>query len=344
MEQHFLDLDELLGNIADGLIAHYAFDGCSFAIWKADEGMLVNRYARLPARLQEMENTYRSFRFQANDSTIAGLAFTQQAPQIIDAQSVVGHSQTIKDVYGRWGFATFAAWPIVHYRADGRQQVIGVFTGFYETAHVGPEMRNEIAIRLATAAASIEGLLDQEQFEVLDPELAVQHQLVSVLTASNRGTTLATSADPLLTYLLQRFGFDMAAVVVREGEMLNMRHSVFTAAHASAREAWAPYASINYVQDVTDGLPAVVHAQNTHFMVDDVQGLAQGMFPAKDRACLDALKTVRSFLLLPIREDGQPIGVLWLLSLSQPVVLGEGEMATLQLLADFLGSNVQRLK
>ena len=344
MEPTPLDLNDLLAQIADGLSAHYAFDGCSIALWKADEGMLVNRYARLPERLQEMENTYRSFRFQANESTIAGLAFVQQAAQIVDAQSVTQHSQTIQDVYGRWGFSTFAAWPIVHYRADGRQQVIGVFSGFYQSARVGAEMRDEIAIRLATAAASIENLLDQEQFEMLDPELVIQHQLLEVLTESNRGTTLAASADPLLNYLLQRFGFDMAAVLVPEGDMLIMHHSVFTAAHASAREAWAPYASISYVQDVTDGLPAVVHAQNTHFMVDDVQGLSQGMFPAKDRACLDALKTVHSFLLLPIREAGKPIGVLWLLSLSQPVALDDGQMATLQLLADFLGSNVQRLK
>lgn len=344
MDQSPLDLNDLLGQIADSLIAHYAFEGCSIALWDADAGVLANRYARLPERLHEMENTYRSFRFQANETTIAGLAFVQQAPQVIDAQSVGSHSQTIQDVYHRWGFATFAAWPIIHYRGDGRQQVIGVFSGFYQNARVGPEMRDEIALRLAAAAASIERLLDQEQFEVLDPDLAVQHQLVSVLTESNRATTLAASADPLCAYLMQRFGFDMAAVLVPQGDMIEMRYSVFTAPHAAARDAWAPHAAIRYTQDVTDGLPAVVYAQNTHFMVDDVQGLSQQMFPAKDRTCLDALKTVHSFLLLPIREAGRPIGVLWLLSLGQPVVLGEGELATLQLLADFLGSNMQRLK
>jgi len=344
MEHTPLDLNDLLAQIAEGLIAHYAFDGCSFALWKADEGVLVNRYARLPERLHEMENTYRSFRFQANESTIAGLAFVQQAAQVIDAQSVMQHSQTIQDVYRRWGFSTFAAWPIVHYRADGRQQVIGVFTGFYEQARVGPEMRDEINIRLATAAASIEGQLDQEQFEVLDPELAAQHQLLEVLTESNRGTTVAACAEPLCAYLFQRFGFAMAALVMQDGERLQMRFSTFTAAHAAAREAWAPQAQISYSQDVTDGVSAVVFTQNTRFMVEDVQHMSQEMFPAKDRACLDALKTVRSYLQLPIRDSGQPIGVLWLLSLGQPVALDEGQMATLQCLADFLGSNMQRLK
>lgn len=339
-DMDYLDLNDLLGKVADRLVQTYAFDGCSLALFQADEGVLVNHYARLPARLHEMENTYRSFRFQPSESTIAGLAFVRQAPQIIDRESVVQHSQTIQDVFKRWGFTTFAAWPIVLHGEHGEQRVLGVFSGFYENGRVGPELAMEVATRLAGVAPAIDGALGQEQFEVLDPELAAQHQLLQALTESNLGTSLAATAEPLCTYVTQRFGFDMAALVLPHGDGLQLAHSMFTSAYGEARGAWQELAPLGFAQDVTDSVTAVVFLQNTRFMVDDVQHMAQGMFPAKDREYLNALRTVRSYLLLPIRRRSKPAGVLLLMSLAQPVVLDEGDFATLQLLADFLGSRL----
>lgn len=336
----YIDLNDLLGKVADELMRGYAFDGCSCALFKPEEGVLVNHYARLPARLHEMENTYRSFRFQPTESTIAGLAFVRQAPQIIDTETVAQQSQTIQDVFKRWGFTTFASWPVVLHGEHGEQRVLGVFSGFYENGRVGPEMAMEVATRLAGAAPAIDAALGQEQFEVLDPELAAQHQLLQALTESNLGTSLGAAADPLCSYVMQRFGFDMAAVVLPQDDGLQVCHSTFAAAHGVARAAWQAQAPLRFAKDVTDSVTAVVFVQNTRFMVDDVQHMAQGMFPVKDREYLNALQTVRSYLLLPLRRSGQPVGVLLLMSLAQPVVLGEGELSTLQLLADFLASRL----
>lgn len=340
MEHEFLELKDLLAQVCDGLMQNYAFDGCSFALFKPEEGMLVNHHAQLPARLHEMENTYRSFRFQPTESTIAGLAFVRQTPQIIDSDSVQQQSQTIQDVFKRWAFTTFASWPVVLHGEHGTQRVLGVFSGFYENGRVGPEMTMEVATRLAGVAPSIEAALGQEQFEVLDPELAAQHQLLQALTESNLGASLGAAADPLCSYMMQRFGFDMAALVLPQGDGLEVCHSTFSAAHGAVQAAWQAQAPLRFAKDVTDSVTAVAFVQNTRFMVDDVQHMAQGMFPVKDREYLNALQTVRSYLLLPVRRSGHPLGVLLLMSLAQPVVLNEGDFATLQLLADFLASRL----
>ncbi len=135
----------------------------------------------------------------------------------------------------------------------------------------------------------------------------------------------------------------MAAVVLREGESLVLRHDIFSPAYAHLQENWRRFNGLRFTPEVSDGLTAVVHAQNSHFMVDDAQNISLAPFPAKDRDILQVLQTVRSYLLLPIRAAGKPVGVLWLLSLSQPVAPDKGEIDTMQLIADFLGTALRRL-
>lgn len=135
----------------------------------------------------------------------------------------------------------------------------------------------------------------------------------------------------------------MAAVVLREGDALSLRYDVFKPGYAHLQETWDRFAGLRFTQDVGDGLTAVVHAQNSYFMVDDVQQISQAPFPAKDREILQALQTVRSYLMLPIRVAGKPAGVLWLLSLGQPAAIDKSAIETVQLIADFMGTALARL-
>lgn len=338
----FQELDDILANLAGNIVRSYDFDGYAIALWNAADGMLVNQCAQLPPRLQEIEPALRSFRFQPNGSTISGLCFSENRAHVIDAHSVTAYSATIQDLHQRWQFSTFAAWPI-RLQRDGAESVLGVFSAFLDRGTVSPEAAAVIEQKLLAAAPAIAAALEHEQVEVLDAGLLLQHELLRALTASNQGETVAAVAEPVCTYLLRRSAFDMAAVVLREDDALTLRYDLFKPGYAHLQDSWDRLAGLRFAQDVGDGLTAVVHAQNHHFMVDDVQHMSQAPFPAKDREILQALQTVRSYLLLPIRAAGKPVGVLWLLSLGQPVVIDKGAIDTMQLIADFMGTAVRKI-
>ena len=339
----FLELDDILANLAGNIVRSYDFDGYAITLWNAADGMLVNQCAQLPARLQEIEPALRNFRFQPNGATISGLCFSENRAHIIDAQTVANYPETIQDLHRRWQFSTFAAWPI-RLQCDGMESVLGVFSAFLDKGTISPAASAVIEQKLMAAAPAIAAALEHEQVEVRDTALLDQHELLRALTASNQGELLATVAEPVCSYLLRRSDFDMAAVVLREDDALALRYDLFKPGYAHLQESWHRMRELRFTQDVGDGLTAVVHAQNSHFMVDDAQHMSQATFPAKDREILQALQTVRSYLLLPIRAAGKPVGVLWLLSLGQPAALDRNAIETMQLIADFMGTALCRIE
>jgi hypothetical protein len=342
MEMEFLELDDLLAKVAGNIVRTYDFDGYAIALWNPVDGMLVNHSAQLPARLKEIEPAMRSFRFQPNAATISGLCYSENCAHVIDGRSVASYPETIRDLYRRWQFNTFAAWPI-RLQRDGGESVLGVFSAFLDTGVVTPEISAAIAQKLLNFAPAIATALEQEQVEVLDTRLLEQHELLRMLTASNQGESVAAVAEPVCAHLLRRCGFDMAAVLLCDGDALALRYDVFNPGYAHLHDAWRQFGNLRFAQDVGDGLTAVVHAQNCHFMVDDVQQISQTPFPPKDRAFLQALQTVRTYLLLPIRSAGKPVGVLWLISLGHPVAVDNGAIDTMQLIADFMGTALRKL-
>ncbi|QAU35803.1 GAF domain-containing protein [Janthinobacterium sp. 17J80-10] len=338
----FLELDDILANLAGNIVRSYDFDGYAIALWNSADGMLINQCAQLPPRLQEIEPALRNFRFQPNGTTIGGLCFSENRAHIIDAQSVASYSETIQDLHRRWQFSTFAAWPI-RLQRDGTETVLGVFSAFLDRGTISPEASAVIEQKLATAAPAIAAALEHEQVEVLDTGLLQQHELLRALSASNLGESVSAAADPVCNYLLRRTDFDMAAVVLHEDDALALRHDVFKPGYAHLQESWHRMSGLRFTPDVGDGLTTVVYAQNNHFMVDDVQHMSQAPFSAKDREVLQTLQSVRSYLLLPIRAAGKPVGVLWLLSLGQPVALDKNAIETMQLIADFLGTALRKV-
>lgn len=339
MNMEFLGLDDLLANVAGHLMRSYDLDGYAIALWDTTDDMLVNQSAQLPARLQTIEPALRQFRFQPNAATVAGLCFSENRTVVIDAQSVENYSDTIRDLYRRWQFSTFAAWPL---RLE-HGGLIGVFSAFLDQGTIAPGAIAAIEQKLLAATPAIAAALEQEQVEAIDTSLVERHELLRALTTGNLGDTVSAAATPLCEYLLRGSAFDMAAVLLREGEQLILRHDRFSPGYAHFQENWRKLGELRFSLDVGEGLTAVVHEQNTHFMVEDVQNISLAPFSAKDRDVLHALQSVRSFLLLPIRIAGKPVGVLWLISLGQPASVDKSALDTMQLLADFMGTILRRL-
>lgn len=338
----FLELDDILVNLAGNIVRSYDFDGYAIALWNSADGMLVNQCAQLPPRLQEIEPALRNFRFQPNGTTIGGLCFSENRAHIVNTQSVSGYSETIRDLHQRWQFSTFASWPI-RLQRDGTESLLGVFSAFLDKGTISPEAAAVIEQKLLAVAPAIAAAMEHEQVEAVDTALLDQHELLRALTASNQGESVTAVAEPVCNYLLRSSDFDMTAVVLSEDGELALRHDIFKPGYAHLQENWHQISGLRFSQDVGVGLTAMVHAQNSHFMVDDVQHISQAPFSTKDREILQALQTVRSYLLLPIRAAGKPVGVLWLLSLGQPVVLDRNAIETMQLIADFLGTALHKV-
>jgi diguanylate cyclase (GGDEF)-like protein len=61
----------------------------------------------------------------------------------------------------------------------------------------------------------------------------------------------------------------------------------------------------------------------------------------KDKRALQLFKTPRTFVILPIRLKGEPIGVLWLASLGDTLTLTESDLTLIDLLSAFISTAIR---
>jgi two-component system cell cycle response regulator len=105
---------------------------------------------------------------------------------------------------------------------------------------------------------------------------------------------------------------------------------------------WDPFsATTKYTMDVRDGQSPLIFSNNLRFMIDDTMKVLHLPMSEKDKRALQILKTPRTFLILPIRLNGEAIGVMWLGTLGEPLPLSESDLTLIELLSSFISTAIR---
>lgn len=99
-------------------------------------------------------------------------------------------------------------------------------------------------------------------------------------------------------------------------------------------------ASAPYLLNPTDGGVSHTFSRNTTLLFPDVQKILHLPMSSKDQHALTILKTARTLLMIPIRYQNKPIGVITFFSLSAPLLVPESDLHLLENLSSFLGTAI----
>lgn len=337
-----IELEGLLNLLDEELARHKLFQSWILALPSHPDGELVCQRVHFQGELQSIAGSYQgSHALMMDDEEIRSLA-AERSPRFVERDELDAHSATLRAVFRRWSIRSLVALPL--FRDDSFN---GVLFGFRHDSPIPRLQLNRLEQRLPLFLDQMNNA--QHMHDVLRQEAeiaAANAQQERLMTFINR-VSMLTSMDSihqlLAEALLEWLPFDLAGVVIREGKLLEVKHlQVRDERFAGVRDAWREYYRTRpYALNESEGATAYVYLNNERIYFPDLLPVRHLPMSAKDREALRLMGTPRAFLCLPIRREGQAIGVLWLFSIQRPVSLTDAELSIAASLCDVIGNAVR---
>jgi diguanylate cyclase (GGDEF)-like protein len=178
--------------------------------------------------------------------------------------------------------------------------------------------------------------------EAMQSEL---QQFIADITLMNSLTAVDEVYASIAAEFINRFHFDMVNILLEEDGELAMVHTSFSEAFAHLTANWEPFRrATRYSLTVRDGQSALIFLNNQRFLVEDAAKILHLPMSDKDRAALTMMETPHTFIIAPIRLDGNAIGVLWLATLGDVIALPENDLALIDLLMSFISTAIRNAR
>jgi diguanylate cyclase (GGDEF)-like protein len=229
---------------------------------------------------------------------------------------------------------------------DGTAKPIGTIAVFSQSGDLDTQLAASIEALGSTYAPQIHihwnYLQALEHAKLVEAMSAEIQQFIAYITEMNSLTAVEQVYESIAKEFMQRFRFELVNILLCDGKELAMVHTSFSEQYKHLSATWEPFrASTKFSLDVRDGQTALVFANNLRFVVDDVMKVLHLPMSEKDKKALALLKTPRLFLIIPIRLNDKPIGVMWLATLSDTLTLSESELTLIELLSSFVGTAIR---
>ena len=334
-------VEDVLAVLAEPAMRLGPWHGLMFAIADAEGNYLVCRHIHLPAGYESMRETYHDFRIPIDSDDVAAVVYRNQAPRVVTATNAELFSPITRTRFQRWRAESLLAVPVV---ADGKP--LGAVVFFNQEAVIDDGAAAPALDFLARFSGQIRrasAYTAMSEREALVREAATgQKAFLEFITQVNEVTRREAVYELVADRLLDLSGFDLAAVLMEEAGHLTVRAVACTKDdHRPIAEAIHRLLTDDpFELDAAAGASPMVLKQDRHFFFPDVQKVRDLPMSRRDRLLLDTMRAPRSFLLLPLRSRGRPIGVLWLVTLEEPKALSMDEQAFYELIGSFLGTAV----
>ena len=315
--------------------------GLMFAIADAEGTYLVCRHIHLPAGYESMRETYHDFRIPIDSDDVAAVVYRDQTPRVVTAANAEQFSPITRTRFERWSATSLLAIPVV---ADG--EPLGSVVFFDQDAVIDRGAAAPVLDFLARFGAPIRraaAYTAMSEREALVREAAAgQKAFLEFITQVNEVTRREAVYELMAGQLLDLSGFDLAAVLMEEAEHLVVRAVAATKGDHQpiARDLRRQLSDDPFELDAAAGATPMVLKQDRHFFFPDAEKIRDLPMSRRDRLLLEAMRTPRTFLMLPLRSRGRPIGVLWLVTLEEPKALSLEEQAFYELIGSFLGTAI----
>jgi class 3 adenylate cyclase len=335
-------LDQVLDLVIEEIASDAGFDGCLINLADENRQALYCHKLILPDPLRHLEKTYTGYKFSLNSGDLNSRCFTQNESLWAGRQAIREIHELTKERIYAWDINALAAIPI-----ENQGKVMGTVMLFYLERDPAPEIFAPIQEKLGWLSGAIRRTLELfRQAEDVRQMLALKQKadrLISLISTTNRLYSFKDIFDILLKELIKTFGFNSGLIWMAEDGRLRLKASVASdALHEKTLEGFNAF----FRQDGLSILPpdsviAIAFAKNEHLFVSDAMKIMHLPMFEKDKESLEILKTPRTSLHIPIQYDDQPIGMVTLGSLEEPIEVEAAHIRLMKSVCAVIGTTLK---
>jgi diguanylate cyclase (GGDEF)-like protein len=310
----------------------------------SDKNELVCERILLPKGYEGIADTFESFRYAMNTNDINVRVFKERTPHIIDPESAKRYSRITTNTLFGWKAKSLATLPFM-YQSD----IIGTLTVFKQSGELSEEDTGIIETHIipifyppTLRALQYDQIKRKES--AISKVIEEQKHFLNFILDVNKLNDVDSIYHLFCQEILRRFEFDLAGILLLDGDILSARkHAILNEKYRkrlTAFEAFFDPEHTVYDANKQDGACLVAMDHNIHIYIPDCSTVNNLPMSVKDKEGLKILETARTLLIMPIRQDGKPIGVFWLWSLEKPVAMDDTALNIIDLLGSFVGTAI----
>jgi len=344
-ESAYSNLPELFDHLGEFLFDLPGVDGCAFYLLNQAGDALVTAHLKLTGDFAGIEKAYRGFQHPLAQPDVNVDVLTNGRPQYVSEANHALFGEITTRRFHNMNMRSLIVVPL-NVMQEGVAKAIGVVSLLSHHADLDPELAEVAMVSAGRHAVQIQSLWMRRQAlewgKSVEDMYAEIQQHITFITELNSVVDLEQIHGLISQRFIQRFGFDAVAILMAEGNELVFAHVDFSLPCRFLHESYRAFGQrTRYQVSPPDAACAVVFANNQRFMFDDVRQVAHLPMTDKDRESLKLLGDLRTSLLVPIRLNDQPIGILWLGSLIAPVPLSDADLALIELLASYVSTAIR---
>ncbi|MGE5386044.1 MAG: diguanylate cyclase [Betaproteobacteria bacterium] len=342
-----IDLPRLLAILGEQLLVRGDLAGYAVYLLEEAGANLVCEKICLPEAHQGMERTLHKYKLPRSLPDANNECFSQQRMIRLNPETIGSFPEATKKRFNLWQLSDLAILPLTC-----GEEAIGTIMLLSQTGQFESAWLDQIAPVLDLFSHQIRNALSHARLKDREEEflcrLREQESVHAFIKQINSLTSEDLVYDMIAREFLRRFGFEVAAVLMHGGAKLTLKKwAAISGKHdALLAELNAFCTRTRFAYDIhtIDGASASAFIRNSHLYFRDTMEVIHLPMSDKDRDILTILKTPRSFVCMPIRSEGKPIGILWLFSVDGIVELTEAELSTVEQLSSFVSTAIANAK
>ncbi len=279
--------------------------------------------------------------FPIDGSDLSAGSFRARRTLQVDASTMGDYPEATQRRLEMLGVSSIVAFPIL-----ATPDCLGTVVIFQQSGVIAPETVDDLTTMIGYLGRQLPAALQSAEMARRDEALrhaeADQQEFLRFVARINDLRSTSQIHEAISREFIRRFPFDMVGIALREGEELVVRK--LTLGNPAFKERFPAvesfYLNTRFRLDIADGGLPAVFLQNAPLLFHDIQAVGEVPLMDKDRQALERMETARTLFMVPIHRKGEPVGVLWLVSLAEVVPLSPSDQQLIVLLADFAGTAI----
>ena len=340
-----IDLTTLLDLLGEQIKQLGLLDGYLINLVDASETALISRKVHFINEYQFLEDTYAGYKIELNPeaTNLSVKAYLEKQTIQADIANATGE---VKRLLGLWKLEGMAAIPLTGAENKSSGKLPGTIVLLKQQGKISAEILEIfdelVALFHAPLCNALEYAYLKDYQDRLEAAAAEQSRFLQFIVEMNNMTSPDRIYDMFARELFHKLPFDMVGFFLLENEVLiSKKISIVNPRYEARRAKWEQFLLAHpYQQNTTDGGISHTFMRNTHLLFPDVQKIKHLPMSTNDQATLKILGGVRTLLMVPIRHQGHPIGVLTFFNFVNTLDISESDLILLNNLSSFLGTAI----
>jgi serine phosphatase RsbU (regulator of sigma subunit) len=222
--------------------------------------------------------------------------------------------------------------------------VVSVFTGGYEIPDVKLEtIRDRIGLLVPRLTQTLKQERLFEKASSITRKTRIMEKTFEIAQKIDQLAFPEKIYETLIRELLELFGYELGTLYMKKDNLLEPAYILpvreeFNETAEKLRAFFKKYKGFQL--DPPDGIVSLTFQRNGYIQNPDMQSmLGKFRMSEKSRVIMEILQ-LKSNLQMPIRRNGEAIGLLALNSMTRKISLSELEIKTVELLCSFIGTAI----